>query len=143
MRSLKKNMQKLHYSTYAESIPIYECDENGDIIYIEVDGERIPAVAGEVAGYNAPIEWNANISAGKGAAEEAVFGKDIDFTRSISTTDTKIPIDELALFWTDSEVGYREDGTVDPDSADYKVAAPLARGINSLMIAIKALPKGK
>ena len=37
MRSLKKNKQKLYYSTYAEEIKIYRRDENGEIVYVDMD----------------------------------------------------------------------------------------------------------
>ena len=142
MRSLKKNQQKLYYSTYDSAITIYERDENGEIVYDEIDGELYPRIKAERAGYNKPVFFDANVSAGKGTAQEEVFGKDIDFTRTISTTDLTLPIDELSLVWIESEPKYLEDGTVDPNSADYKVAAKPARSLNQLMIALKALPKG-
>lgn len=142
MRNLKKNQQKIYYSIYADQITIYERDENGEIVYDEIDGEKIPRIIAERAGYNKPVFFDANVSAGKGTAQEDVFGKDIDFTRTISTTDLTLPIDELSLVWIESEPKYLEDGTVDPNSADYKVAAKPARSLNQLMIALKALPKG-
>lgn len=142
MRSLKKNKQGLWYSTYANQIIIYERDENGEIVYDEIDGEKYPRIIAERAGYNKPVFFDANVSAGKGTAQEDVFGKDIDFTRTISTTDLTLPIDELSLVWIETEPKYFEDGTVDPNSADYKVAAKPARSLNQLMIALKALPKG-
>lgn len=143
MRPLKKNTQPLHYATYSEEIKVYQRDENGDIVYIEVDGESIPVIVGEIAGYSEPQEFHANISAGKGSAQEEVFGTGIDFTRTISTSDMSCQIDELSLIWIESEPEYNADGTVDADSADYKVAAKPAKGLNNIMIAIKALPKGK
>ena len=142
MRPLKKNQQNLWYSTYAGHITEYYRDSDGNIIYDEIDGELIPRIKGERAGYNKPVLFHANVSAGKGKAQEEVFGKDIDFTRSISTTDLSIPIDELSLIWIESNPKYLADGTVDPDSADYKVAAKPAKGLNSFVIALKALPKG-
>ena len=142
MRSLRKNMQHIHFATYSSQITIYERDENGEIVYDEIDGELYPRIIAERAGYNKPVFIDANASAGKGTAQEDVFGKDIDFTRTISTTDLTLPIDELSLVWIESEPKYLEDGTVDPNSADYKVAAKPARSLNQLMIALKALPKG-
>ena len=141
MRSLKKNMQRLFYSLYSEEITIYERDENGDTVYVEVDGERTPVVIGTQAGYNKPVLFYANISAGKGGAQEAVFGSDVDYTRTISTTDMTCPIDELTRIWIESEPQYNPDGTVNGDSADYKVAAHPAKGLNNIVYAIKKLPK--
>lgn len=123
MNSLNKNKRKLMYSLYQDNIPEY--DENGD------------PTGGTKKGYSNPVEFKANLSAGKGSAEEQVFGKSIDFTRSISSTDMALPIDEYSRIWYETEPQYKEDGTVDGDSADYIVAAPVATGLNSLMIAIK------
>ena len=145
MRSLKKNKQPFHYATYSEEIKVYQRDENGDIVYVDDgDGNLIPIEIGSAPGYNTPVLFNANISAGKGNAESEVFGVGVDFSRSISTCDMTCPIDELTLLWIDAKPQYLAGGTVDPDSADYKVAAKPAKGLNSIMIAIKALPaKGK
>lgn len=141
MRNLKKNQQPLYYATYSEEIKIYQRDETGNIEYVVVDGELKPIELGTVAGYNEPVLFSANISAGKGSAQEAVFGSDVDYTRTISTTDMSCPIDELTRIWIDNEVKYNADGTVNADSADYKVAAYPARGLNNIVIAIKKLPK--
>lgn len=145
MRSLKKNKQKLYYATYSEEIKVYQSDENENIVYVDDgDGNLIPIEIGSAPGYNTPVLFHTNISAGKGSAQEEVFGTGIDFTRTISTTDMTCPIDELTLLWIDVPIAYLADGTVDPDSADYKVAAKPAKGLNNIMIAIKALPaKGK
>ena len=136
-------MQGLYYSLYADQITIYDRDKNGEIIYDEIDGEKFPRVLSEQAGYNKPVHFNANVSSGKGTAQEEVFGPDVDYTRTISTTDLSLPIDELSLIWIETEPKYLEDGLVDPDSADYKVAAKPAKSLNSLVIAIKALTKGE
>ena len=108
-----------------------------------MDGERVPVEIGSAPGYNTPVLFHANISAGKGSVEEAVFGSDVDFTRSISTSDMSCPIEKLTRIWIDNEIKYNEDGTVDGDSADYKVAAKPAKGLSNIMIAIKELPEGK
>lgn len=141
MRSLRKNTQPLHYATYSEGIKVYQRDENGNIEYVEVEGSLEPIELGAVAGYNEPVLFDANISSGKGAAQEEVFGTGIDFTRTISTSNMACPIDELSLIWIDNKVEYNADGTVNPDSADYKVAAYPAKSLNNIVIAIKKMPK--
>ncbi|MCR5753302.1 MAG: hypothetical protein K6G30_00625 [Acetatifactor sp.] len=142
MRSLKKNEQKLWYSTYADQITIYETDGAGNIIYDEVDGERIPRIKAERAGYNNPVPFDINVSAGRGSIQEDVFGPNVEYTRKISTTDLTLPIDELSIVWIESEPKFLIDGSVDPNSADYKVAAKPAKWKNSLVIALKAIQKG-
>lgn len=141
MRSLKKNESKLWYSLYDKAIPIYEIDESGNIIHIEINGELVPVETGETsAGYLEPVLFFANISSGKGAAQDSVFGKDIQFTRAISSCDMHLPITETSLIWEHEPV-LKADGSVDREDADYEVAAPVAKGLNSLMIAVKQMPK--
>lgn len=142
MRSLKKNQQPFHYATYSEEIKVYKRDENGNIEYVEIDGSLVPIEIGTVAGYNEPVLFYANISAGRGDAQADVFGSNVDYTRTISTTDMTCQIDELTLIWINNKVEYNADGTVNSDSADYKVAAYPAKSLNNIVIAIKKLPKG-
>lgn len=142
MRDCKKNQQELYYATYSDQIIEYYRDSEGNIIYDEIDGELIPRIKCERAGYNNPVSFDFETSAGKGTAQTEVFGSDVDFTRTISTTDMSIPIDELSLVWIEHEPEFLSDGTVDPDSADYKVAAKPSKSKTDIVIALKALPKG-
>lgn len=130
MRELKKNKQKIWYATYKGKVPAV--DENGD--FTGDDEQKL---------YSPPVLFRANISAGKGDSAQEAFGKDCDFTRSITTTDMSLPIDEFSLIWFETEPTLLSDGTADPDSADYTVAAPVARSLNSLMIAIKKRKKSE
>lgn len=127
MRDLKKNQRELWYALYREKIPIV--DESGD------------ETGDYTTGYSPPVSFCANLSPGKGSAQAAVFGTDIDFTRSISTTDMELPITETSLIWYETEPGLLKDGSADPDTADYEVAAPPADGLNELVIALKARAK--
>jgi hypothetical protein len=141
MRSLKKNKQKLHYATYSDEIPVYETDEDGKIKYTEVDGELVPIPIGTMAGYNKPVVFYANISAGKGDVQADVFGSSVDYSRTISTCNMDCPITKLTRLWIGCEPQYNEDGSVNGDSANYEVAAPPAKSLNGIVIAIKELPE--
>lgn len=127
MRSLKKNKSTLYYALYNGKEEVV--DENGDFT-----GEYI-------IGYSAPVVFYANISAGKGSAQADIFGVNVDFTRTISTTELSLPIRETSLVWYETEPKLLADGRADPESADYKVAAPPAAGLNELVIALKARAK--
>lgn len=142
MRSLKKNKQKLYYATYSDEIPVYETDDDGKIKYTEVDGELSPIPIGTMAGYNEPVIFYANISAGKGDVQADVFGSSVDYSRTISTCDMDCPITKLTRLWIGCEPQCNEDGSVDGDSANYEVAAPPAKSLNGIVIAIKELPEG-
>lgn len=141
MRSLKKNKQKLWYSTYADQIIIYEKDEDGNIKYIDDgEGNQIPIEIGTKAGYSSPVIFYANISAAKGISDSEVFGVSLDYTKTISTTDITLPISETSLIWFETEPAISNDGTVDENTADYFVVA-VARSLNNVVYAIKRRAK--
>ena len=142
MRSLKKNKQPFYYATYDAEKKVYDRDEDGNIKYIEVDGEKIPVEIGTEPGYNDPVLFYANISAGKGDVQADVFGSSVDYSRTISTCDMDCPITKLTRLWIGCEPQYNEDGSVNGDSANYEVAAPPAKSLNGIVIAIKELPEG-
>lgn len=127
MRGLKKNQRPMHYALYDTDIPIL--DENN---FEELETR---------AGYKTPVLFYASLSTGQSDAEESPFGKNVTYDRVISTCDTSLPIDENSLIWVKNTPVYNADGTVNPDSADYEVAAPPLDGLNSLRIAIKKRSK--
>ena len=140
MRSLKKNQQKLQYAIYTDQITEYYRDSDGNIIYDEIDGELIPRIKFERAGYANPVLFYANISAGKGTAQEEVFGVSLDYTKTISTSDMDLPISETSLIWFETEPTYNSDGTVNEASADYSVVG-IARSLNNVVYALKKRAK--
>lgn len=125
MRLLRKNMQPMKYSLQDGRVPIYERDENGDIVYIEVDGQKIPVETGEYdTGYSAPVDFMGNISMSGGEAEAKEFGMDIgDFDAVIVLEKDAIPITETSIIWHTSPVKYKDEQNtiVDSKSADYAV----------------------
>ncbi len=127
MRNLKKNQRPMHYALFDNEIPIY--DENGN--------EELETRAG----YKKPVLFYASLSTGQSDAEESPFGKNVSYDRVISTCDTSLPIDENTLIWVKNKPVFNADGTVNPDSADYEVAALPLDGLNSLRIAIKKRTK--
>ena len=71
-----------------------------------------------------------------------VFGSSVDYSRTISTCDMTCPITKLTRIWIGCEPKYNDDGSVNGDSANYEVAAPPAKSLNGIVIAIKELPEG-
>lgn len=140
MRSLKKNKQKLWYSNNVDKVTIYKKDEDGNIVYEDIDGELIPVIIAEKAGYSEPKEFYANISAGKGTAQEEVFGVSLDYTKTISTSDMGLPISETSLIWFETEPTFNADGTVDEASADYSMVG-IAKSLNNVVYALKKRAK--
>lgn len=118
-------MQPMKYSLQDGRVPIYERDENGDIVYIEVDGEKIPVETGEYeTGYSAPVDLMGNISMSGGEAEAKEFGMDIgDFDAVIVLEKDAVPLTETSIIWHTSPVKYKDEQNtiVDSKSADYVV----------------------
>lgn len=124
MRDLRKNQRKMYYSLYMEQ----ENDSGFDVL-------------DTVAKYSAPIEFRASLSVGQSDSDDSPFGKDISYDRIISTVKKDLPITETSLIWYETKPVLLEDGTADPSSADYKVAAMPLDGLDGIRIAIKRIAK--
>lgn len=124
MRDLKRNQRKMYYSLYVEQ----GNDSDFDIL-------------DTVAKYSAPVEFKASLTAGKSDSDDSPFGKDISYDRIISTVKKDLPITETSLIWYGTDPILFEDGSADPSSADYKVAAAPLDGLEGIRIAIKRIAK--
>ena len=128
MMTLAINKQSMKYSLQGEKVPIYETDENGNIVYYEdADGNKIPLETGEyTTGYSQPVSFLGNIAMSGGEVESVEFGIDVSgYDATLVVDKGTIPIDETSIIWHTSEVGYKdaEKTIVDGNTADYKVIA--------------------
>ena len=125
MRLLEKNKQNLKYALQVGEVPVYERDEDGNILYIEVDGQKVPVETGETEpGYSNPIDFRGNIAMSGGEAEAKSFGVDIsEYDAILLMEKNRIPIDETSLIWHTSKVRYidEQNTIVDRKSADYSI----------------------
>lgn len=63
MITLNRNKQSLKYALQIGKVPIYETDDDGNIIYIVIDGNKVPVETGEYEiGYMQPVDFKANIA---------------------------------------------------------------------------------
>lgn len=123
MRQLDSNKQTLYYSNYVSEIPVYEFDEDGNILTTDVDGEEVEVYTTR-DGYTKPVKFKANISFDSGNTALAEYGLNPgDYNAIISADKGKLPFDERTLIWHKSEPQYDDDENVKPESADYKVVA--------------------
>ena len=130
-------MQSMKYSLQDGKIPIYETDDDGNIIYIEVDGKRVPVETGDTdTGYAAPVDFEANISNKLAEVLMKDFGID-DSTNyaQIVAEKNALPIKSGSVIWKKSEVKYKdEDKTiVDEKSADYIVKGVADEGLTNYL----------
>ena len=123
MRMAKKNKQKMWYSLLVHDVPIYETDENGNVVYIEIDGKPVPVETGETEdAFSAPVEFMGNITLSGGESEAVEYGVDLAQYSAILITDKGLlPIDETSRIWHTTAPIVNIDGTANEFSADYTV----------------------
>lgn len=130
MRNMARNERKMWYALYqGKEHPV---DENGDY------------TGDPIVKYGKPVEFWAVISPGRGynagfagTLRQNIFGVELDVERRIMTTDLTLPITETSLIWL-TEPQVLEDGTADPESADFSITSRPADGKNFLSIPVKA-----
>ena len=75
--TLRSNKQKMKYSLFVSSTQEYELDEDGNIVYVEVDGEMIPVKVGETEEhYATPVDFKACITSELNELHMKAFGVD-------------------------------------------------------------------
>lgn len=133
MMTLLQNQQKMKYSLPLENIPIYERDEEGNIIYYEdSEGNRIPYDTGErETGYTEPVSFFACIS---NKLNEVVW-KDYGIDNSTNYAQIIVPKGSIglklgAIVWKKSDVGFTASGIIDETTADYTVKGIADEGLS-------------
>ena len=135
MMTLQSNKQPMKYSLQGERVPIYETDENGNIVYYtDSGGNKIPIETGEyTTGYSQPIPFLANINNKLNEVVWQDYGID-DSTNyaQIITSKDELPLKVGSVIWKKSEVGYKDDEKtiVDETTADYTVKGIADEGMS-------------
>lgn len=133
--TLQSNKQAMKYSLQGERVPIYETDENGNIVYYtDSDGNKIPIETGEyTTGYSRPIPFLANINNKLNEVVWKDFGID-DSTNyaQIVANKGELQLKVGSVIWKKSEVGYKDDEKtiVDETTADYTVKGIADEGMS-------------
>lgn len=127
MRMMNRNKQNLYYTLQDREVPIYETDEDGDIRYIEIDGQQIPVETGQTElGYSEPIKMLANIAFETNETTAQEFGVDVsDYDAIVVFGKNEYPLTETSRIWFESVPRYKDtsETIVDGDSADYQVVS--------------------
>lgn len=119
MRDLKRNQRVFYYALYQGNENVVDNSGNKT-------GERRVA-------YSDPVKMYANISPANGYANAAIFGKDLQYTKTIVTCDLECPITETSVLWIDKEP-YDDQQNLLP--YDYTVSQ-VARGLDNIVYAVK------
>lgn len=125
MMTLEQNKQNLYYSNQDKIVPVYETDDDGNIIYYEdSDGNKIPLETGETkVVYGEPIGFKGNIALStSGEAQSVEYGLDMSSYSAVLILDKGLlPLKESSLIWCENEPKKDTDGYIDSESADYKI----------------------
>lgn len=144
MRTLARNRQKLKYALQNNEIPVYQTDDDGNIIYDDVNGMKIPVETGEYEiGYEIPVDFMANIAMSGGEAEAVEFGIDVSaYDATLICEKGTFPITETSLIWHKSEPTYKDvaQTIIDPNSADYSVVK-VSESLNFVKYVLKRITK--
>lgn len=144
MRMLSRNRQKLKYALQSKEIPVYQTDKDGNTIYDDINGVKVPRETGEYEiGYEKPVEFMSNIAMSGGEAEAVEFGIDVSAYDATLICDKGVfPITETSLIWHKSEPTYKDmaQTIVEPNSADYSVVK-VSESLNFVKYVLKRIMK--
>lgn len=124
MMTLNQNKQKLYYALLDNVVPIYETDDDGNIIYYEdEEGNKIPLETGDTKIiYSKPVEFYGNIAMSGGEVEVQEFGLNLaDYEAILVLDKNTLPLTETSLIWQNTKPKFNQDETLDENSADYKI----------------------
>lgn len=125
MRTLRKNQQSMKYSLQIGEVPVYNTDENDEVIYLhykddegniiyylDENGNKIPSDTGEKEiVFSTPVEFQANIAMSGGESEAQEFGlSQADYEAVALYSNGEVPLVEGSLVWFESEPEYKYNG---------------------------------
>lgn len=103
MRIQRKDEMHLYYAYQTEGrIPIYVTDDDGNIIYDEVDGEQVPRETGRFTqGYSNPVPFDGFLTWDVSEAQARSFGLALGSYGAVLTVmKDQIELEEAGLiFW--------------------------------------------
>lgn len=143
--TLAQNKQKLYYALQTNSVPVYETDEDGNIIYYEdSDGNRIPLeTGGTQEGYSQPVLFLGNIAMSGGEVKDEEYGLSVaDYDAVLIMQKNEIPVTETSRIWFESEVGYTDTSQtiVDGDTSDFRIVS-IKPSLNTVKYVLKRIEK--
>lgn len=144
MRTARRKTQRMLYSNFHTSEPIYLTDDDGNIVYRTMpDGEVVPIKDGETKqGYDEPTEFYNSISGTLTEDELQAFGGEKRAVAKITYRKNEFPFVVGTLVWKNSEVKHVGD-EVDENSADYRIMGILDEGQHFYRAIMEKVTKGE
>ena len=120
MKALKRNQQTFYYALLTNTTAVTETGTGYKT------GERTKT-------YGNPVEMKANISPARGTVDMEIFGKDLDYTRTICTDDISCPITEESVLW----IGKSPFGANNTTTPHNYIVTQIAKSLNSITYAVR------
>ena len=120
MRDLKRNQQTFYYAMFAEATEVI------DPVSGLKTGERTKT-------YTTPVAMKANISPARGYADLKIFGKGLDYSKTICTCEMDCPITEESVLWIEKDPF---DGNGNATSYNY-IVTQVAKGLDNILYAVR------
>ena len=124
MRQTKRDKQNMYYSNFAGTQKEYERDSDGNIVYVDVEGQLVPVETGIVTEvYDTPIPFKASISSNLNEMHIKSWGVDQSSIYSeICCRKGYLKLKIGTIIWRTSEVEMEDDGIhAKASSSDYTV----------------------
>jgi len=124
MRLTLQNKINMKYSLLHDIVPVYQTDDEGNIIYDEIDGEQVPRDTGKTRSrYEAAVDFCANVNfSGQSEIRYTVYGlSKSQYDAIFYSLKGELPLDETSIIFINGEPELDEDGYVKLESADYRV----------------------
>ena len=141
MRLPKRDKQNMYYSNFVETHEEYQRDENGDIIYDEIDGEQVPVEVGnEKQVFATPVKFRASISSNLNEMHIKSWGCDQSSIYSeLCVPKGYLPLKIGAIIWRTSEIEWEDENHTIPkaSSSDYTVCGLMDEGLTEDLFLLK------
>lgn len=129
IRTPRRVRQRMYYALPTGLQPIYEKDDEGNIVYIIMGGEKIPKEIGEPReGYTEPVSFFNSITGTLTEDELQAFGNKDRGNAKMTYHPHEYPFKAGTLIWKDSKVKHDDFGMIDPESADFVVVGIMTEG---------------
>lgn len=133
MRLPKRDKQNMYYSNFVGTQKEYQTDSEGNIVYVEIDGEQVPIETGIVSEvYSIPIKFRSSISSNLNEMHIKSWGVDQSSIYSeLCVPKGYLPLKIGAIIWRTSEIEWddEEQGIPKASSSDYTVCGLMDEGL--------------
>lgn len=124
MRMIQRNKIAMKYALLEDIVPIYQTDDEGNVIYDEIDGEQVPRETGKTRSrYKPAVDFAANVNfSGQSEIRNTVYGlSKSQYDAIFYTMRDEYPLDETTILFINATPEVDDEGYVKLESADYRV----------------------